>query len=218
MCADSSAGDTNTSTATIYLIRHGEKPPTNPPPHGVKPVGDHDPHSLTTAGWQRSGALMTLFAPLDKRFRQGFARPDRLVAPLYTDPTTPPENERTHLTIDAIRQATGYTVETPCKVGDEDIKGKNGLTLGQTLATDTGVTLLCWEHHGLQPIALGIAPHADVPPWDGKRFDMVWAFTSDTGPNGFTFDQIPQLLLPNDSANPIVGKKKEEADPQPNSA
>ena len=50
---------------------------------------------------------------------------------------------------------------------------------------------------------MGIAPHADIPPWDGKRFDMVWVFTSDTGPSGFKFTQIAQLLLPGDRKHPI---------------
>jgi hypothetical protein len=49
MSADSSAGQTNTSTATIYLIRDGEKPPTKPQPHGVKSVdAPVDGGTLTT--------------------------------------------------------------------------------------------------------------------------------------------------------------------------
>ena len=214
MSADSSAGHTNTSTATIYLIRHGEKPPKIPPPHGLTAAGEHDDdHSLTIRGWQRAGALMTLFAPVDQQFRAGFAHPDRLVAPKYTD--APAVDERTHQTIDVIRQQTGYTVEMPCKVAEKDDKLK---AVGRTLATYTGVTLVCWEHDDLQPIAQGVAPNADIPPWDGDRFDMVWVFTSDTGPDGFDFTQIPQLLLPGDISDPIVRKKKEEGALQTSSA
>jgi hypothetical protein len=203
MHADSSAGRKDTSTSTIYLIRHGEKPADDPPPHGVKADGDHDQHSLSTRGWQRAGALVTLFAPLDKQFRAGFMPPAWLVAPKYTDPKTPPQNERTHQTIDPIRQATGLSVETPRKVGDEDTR-VHGKTLGETLAGHTGVTLVCWEHHGLDLIAAGIAPQAAIPPWDGKRFDVVWVFTLEPGSSSYAFTQIPQLLLPFDSPRPIT--------------
>jgi hypothetical protein len=202
MSTDSSAGHHGTSTATIFLIRHGEKPPLTPPPNGVTSSGDVDPHSLSTIGWQRAGALMTLFAPLDSQFRVGFMNPMRVVVPQYTDPITPADNERTHQTIHPIRTQLGLSVETPCKVGEEKTSG-----LGHHLAGKTGVTLVCWEHHGLQLIAEGIAPHAEIPPWDGKRFDMVWVFTSDTGPSGFKFKQIPQLLLPADSPHPIEKQK-----------
>src|SRR4051812_46930038 len=132
MSTDASAAHKHISTSTIYLIRHGEKPADTPPPHGVTAAGDHDEHSLSTSGWQRAGALVTLFAPLDKQFRPGFMSPARLVAPKYTDPKAPAENERTHQTIAPIMQATGQSVETPCKVGDEDTK-QHGQTLGETL-------------------------------------------------------------------------------------
>src|SRR5262245_45478250 len=134
------------STSTIFLIRHGEKPADTPPPHGVDADGDHDPHSLSTRGWQRAGALVPLFAPLDKQFRQGFTSPTRLVAPVYTD--APPANERTHQTIDPVRHALHVPVERPCKVGDEE-KSR----LGEKLAGEAGVTLVCWEHKGLEVIA-----------------------------------------------------------------
>src|SRR5262245_10870449 len=127
------------------MIRHGEKPPSTPPPHGLTPEGNQDDkHSLTIRGWQRAGALMTLFAPVNGQFRQGFARPDRLVAPEYTDPNTPAKDERTHETIDVIRQATGLTLITPCPVAEKRDKLKK---VGHSLTTYTGVTLVCWEHH-----------------------------------------------------------------------
>jgi len=53
-----------TAVATkIMLIRHAEKPPNNPPPHGVDAKGDHDSESLIVQGWQRAGALTVYFAP-----------------------------------------------------------------------------------------------------------------------------------------------------------
>jgi hypothetical protein len=201
MSTDISAGHKHDTSTTIYLIRHGEKPAATPPPNGVTADGEIDPHSLSTRGWQRAGALMTLFAPLDNQFRAGFMSPVRVVAPKYTDPTAPAGNERTHQTIHSIKHQLGLSVETPCKVGEE-----TSSKLGQYLAAKGGVTLVCWEHDGLQPIGKGIAPDADIPPWDGTRFDVVWVFASDTGPGGFAFTQIPQLLLPLDSPDPIKSK------------
>ena len=54
------------SNATkIMIIRHAEKPTTTPPPplNGVTITGKQDKDSLIPRGWQRAGALVTLFAP-----------------------------------------------------------------------------------------------------------------------------------------------------------
>src|SRR5690242_18318012 len=48
----------------IMVIRHAEKPTTkHQPPYGVNYVGEQDWESLTVRGWQRAGALVTLFDP-----------------------------------------------------------------------------------------------------------------------------------------------------------
>ena len=111
--------------------------------------------------------------------------------------------------------AEELTPETP-EESEEPIKQrKNGLYPGVSdeLAESMKSGWADTELHDLQPIAQGIAPNADIPPWDGDRFDMVWVFTSDTGPDGFNFTQIPQLLLPGDISDPIVRKKKAEGAP-----
>ena len=50
------------SPDTIVLIRHGEKPGQDGPPHGVNRHGEHDDHSLSVRGWTRAGALAAMFA------------------------------------------------------------------------------------------------------------------------------------------------------------
>ena len=53
--------------STIMIIRHAEKPPeppASPPPFGVTPDGTQDEHSLSVRGWQRAGALVSLFVPI----------------------------------------------------------------------------------------------------------------------------------------------------------
>ena len=55
---------TVTPAATkIMLIRHAEKPQSNPPLQGVDINGEPDNESLIVLGWQRAGALVVYFAP-----------------------------------------------------------------------------------------------------------------------------------------------------------
>ena len=67
------------SASQIMLIRHAEKPPDAPPPHGVSAHGDHDGGSLTVRGWQRAGALVLLFTPgVAKALGHGLSVPNHL--------------------------------------------------------------------------------------------------------------------------------------------
>ena len=50
----------------IILIRHAEKPDRTK--QGVSEAGKADPEELVVRGWQRSGALVHLFAPRDGKF------------------------------------------------------------------------------------------------------------------------------------------------------
>lgn len=146
------------------MIRHGEKPPDSPPPHGVDVDGEHDPHSLVPRGWQRAGALATLFAPRDAAGR----------------PPQPPRPKR--------------------------LLGGAGDQAGKALAAvRTGVTLVCWEHTAIPTIGASICPGGPIPSeWPGDRFDVVWSFTLDPGTGTYAFEQIPQLLLAGDIADPIA--------------
>ncbi|MEA2409523.1 MAG: hypothetical protein QOC77_84 [Thermoleophilaceae bacterium] len=74
---------------SIFIIRHGEKPP---PGHGVDAGGKQDEHSLVPLGWQRAGALATLFAGKRAASR-----------------------ERTHQTITPLAALLGVEIESPYK-------------------------------------------------------------------------------------------------------
>jgi hypothetical protein len=103
-------GVAHAEVRTIFIIRHAEKPHT-PPPYGVDIDGNHDKHSLLPRGWQRAGALATLFAPCEGDFRPGLKIPTQLIAPDYGD-----ENEnarhRPHETLLPLKQRIGLDVET----------------------------------------------------------------------------------------------------------
>lgn len=190
---------------TIFIIRHGEKPPdppATPPPYSCHADGSPDPglHSLIPLGWQRAGALAALFDPEDGQFRAGLARPTRLIAPKYAKE---PENERTHQTIQPLANRLRKPIETPYEEGEEK-------DLGKDLAKPPhkGITLVCWEHKKLHVIADHICPKGTPIPgkdkWPGKRFDVVWRCAPDPATGVYAFDQIPQMLLAGDSSDPIA--------------
>ena len=60
----------------IMLIRHAERPSDDGKVRGVTAAGDQDSEELVVRGWQRSGALVRLFAP-----RNGVFADPRLAEP-----------------------------------------------------------------------------------------------------------------------------------------
>jgi hypothetical protein len=182
----------------IFIIRHGEKPPDPPPPYGVDITGVRDEHSLVALGWQRAGALATLFAPFGGHLRPGLQTPGQLISPQYTKSISA---HRTYQTIYPLSQLAGVSIESPYPEGQEQ-------ELGETVAAATsGVTLICWEHHALPTIAEHIGPLAagtKIPKtWPGKRFDVVWCFVREASASEYVFSQVPQMLLDGDSHTSI---------------
>jgi hypothetical protein len=178
------------------LIRHAEKPPENPPPHGVDTDGDHNNEALTVRGWQRAGALVVLMAPsagplqdnalatprfifasrLDRR--NGSARPQQTVAPL----------------IDKLGKAVSVDLELG--IGDE------AELAARAMACD-GTVLICWAHGQIPAIVRGLSlsreTAASAPDaWPDARFDLVWVFDLDPPSRQYRFSQRPQLLLAGD--------------------
>jgi broad specificity phosphatase PhoE len=175
---------------SIFIIRHGEKPP---PGHGVDAGGKQDEHSLVPLGWQRAGALATLFAGK----RAAFPEPTELIAPKYAKDAS---RERTHQTITPLAALLGVEIESPYK------EGKEKKLAGKVAAATSGVTLICWEHDHLPAIAANIPtpPGTAIPAsWPGKRFDVVWCFALDSDSGVYEFSQVPQMLLHGDRDTPI---------------
>ena len=175
---------------SIFIIRHGEKPP---PGHGVEEDGTQDKHSLVPLGWQRAGALATFFAGP----RASLAQPTVLIAPQYAKHG---KRERTHETIAPLAALLGLEVTSPFGKGEE-------AKLGADLAAATaGVTLVCWEHTHLPAIAESIPKPAgtQIPTsWPAERFDVVWGFERDAQAGLYEFSQVPQMLLHGDLDTPI---------------
>jgi hypothetical protein len=198
---------------TIYIIRHGEKPPDPPAggsglaqpaptaPFGVDFQGNQDPHSLLPRGWQRSGALAALFDPALGTPQAGLRTPGALLSPSYGSPGKTAEH-RTHQTIQGLSDRLGLAIVSAYAEGQEPQLAAN------VVSSYSGVVLICWEHGHIPAIATSLptVPGTAIPQaWPGSRFDVIWTFTLVPGAASaqYTFGQIPQQLLSGDAATVI---------------
>lgn len=180
-------------TGTLVMItRHAEKPATSGPPQGIDVNGNPDPHSLTVRGWTRAGALVQLFAPGLGVSRVGLARPTAV----YAAGGISGEGERPRETVTPLAARLGLAVNTRYSKGDE-------VALAKECANRGGPTLICWQHGEIPAILAAFGQVTPAPPtsWPDNRFDMVWVLTPKSG--GWSFTQVPHLLLDGDSADPI---------------
>jgi hypothetical protein len=180
----------------IMIIRHGEKQPESGPPHSITLDGVRDPASLTVRGWQRAGALVRFFAPVNGVFMNPhLAQPTYLygMAPVKEGHSVRPQE-----TITPLRDALlGENV--PWNFGIESGHEKE---LVEDVMCQAGVVLICWEHQQIVDIASYIPVEGQAVPakWPGERFDLVWVFDLDPITGHYTFTVTTQQLLPCDSA------------------
>jgi hypothetical protein len=179
--------------ALIMIIRHGEKPPASGLPQGVDAGGNPDRHSLTAQGWRRAGALFELFAPANGVPRPGLGRPTAI----YAAGGTAGEGLRTRQTVTPLAAHLGIPINTRFSKGDES-------ALAQEVAGRTEPTLICWQHGELPAVATALPNVAPTPPaaWPDDRYDLVWVLTP--AADGWSFHQIPELLLDGDSNQSIA--------------
>ena len=186
----------------IMIIRHAEKPTTTPPPptNGVTITGTQDKDSLIPRGWQRAGALVALFAP-----SSGPLQNSNLATPqfIYATATSDSEGNRPEETITPLAQKLGLTPnESFTKTQLEEV--------ATSAYSCNGVVLISWPHGEIPKlcwlIPLSTNNKNPIPSsWPSDRFDVVFVFDLDTSSEifGYTFSQVPQLLLAGDSAAPI---------------
>lgn len=198
----SQTASTVTPTATkIMLIRHAEKPPSNPPPHGVDTKGDHDSESLIVLGWQRAGALVVFFAPSVGPFQNSeIATPATIYASQVASGSS---SERPQETVSPLIDKLGSGNVT---VNFNFPKGQEQDVANSAMACN-GIVLICWEHQNIPLITkwFPISPNNPNPvptEWpDGPngegRYDVVWVFDLDST-GAYCFYEEPQLLLPGD--------------------
>jgi hypothetical protein len=202
----------------IMVIRHAEKPGNY---NGVRYSGvnhlgtisgDTGKNHLVTLGWERAGALVTLFAPPWGPKTSALASPQFLFAsdpvPKHGDDAGDDgPSQRPYETLTPLAARLGLEIDTTHR------KSKYAEMVTAALACD-GVVLIAWQH---QDIALktktgdpGISQEIltqtttkqifDVPAnWptgsDGARYDLVFVFDRPKGTGPITdFVVVPQQL------------------------
>ncbi len=192
----------------IMVIRHAEKPDSyNGTAYaGITATGSADPESLVTIGWQRAGALATLFAPPWGPKTLALPQPQFIYA---ADPGEPGDqtdktpSQRPFQTISAVAAALMLDANTKHKKKDYPDMVKHALA-------KSGVVLICWQHEDIPSIGeallsqtgtTGITIPAIWPTGpQGARYDLVWMLSRPTGSGPITaFTQIAQMLLPGDA-------------------
>lgn len=177
----------------IMLIRHAEKPDANGN-LGVTITGREDPRELSVRGWQRAGALIGMFAP------SAAAPPgSAIVTPTTIFASAPtPNSIRPLRTVETLAQRLAIELNASYGNGDEATLVASALDAG-------AVVLISWKHDGLPKLANAIVGDTQVTPrrWPAERFDVVWVFDRTKDASGWTFEQVPQLLLPGDQQDPI---------------
>ena len=174
----------------IMIIRHGEKPDKKQAVKGVSQAGVKSKQELSPRGWQRSGALVRFFNPLNSDLcsHPALARPDMIIA---EDPKGHIKSERPLHTVLALAQSLHKKVFRRYTKGQEQ-------ALVKFVTAQPGVVLISWEHSAIIDIANLLLGNSRSCPqkWRGKRFDLVWVF--ERKKSGWKFTQVPQLLLPGD--------------------
>ena len=180
-------------TTKIMVIRHAERPNGA---QGVMPDGTPNPEALTAIGWQRADALVGLFAPPGGHFTDPHLRtPQAIYASGIAHHS---DSLRPQQTVTPLAEKLGLRLNTDFPKGDEAALVRAATTIG-------GVVLIAWEHEAIPEIAqLVLGGNQGIPQhWPGNRFDLVWVFDRPDQSGMWSFAQVPQRLLPGDSADPI---------------
>lgn len=187
------AATRDSAADVVMLIRHGEKPPDSGKPYGITADGVKDDSSLTTRGWSRAGSLVGLFAPAGGTpIRSGLRTPDAI----FATTSTSSGHHRMLQTVTPLAAKLGKTVNTSYAKGDT-------AGVAAAVAKRSGTTLVSWEHSEIPDIAAHLGAVSPTPPstWPDERFDVVWVFARSG--SGWSFTQVPQLLLSGDKSDPI---------------
>lgn len=217
---------TNSNATKIMIIRHAEKPLENPPTSGVEINGTQNQDSLIVQGWQRAGALVTLFAPARGPLQDPhLATPQFIYAAKVSKSSDPKKGSASSDPEEGNRpQQTVKPLIDQLQKPPVNAEGGMALQLNFTFEKDSvaevaqsaiscdGIVLISWPHGQIPNLAHQIPPSPNskhkIPKgkWPGDRFDIVWVFDLDTSLStvGYIFRQVPQLLLAGDSPEPIT--------------
>ena len=182
----------------IMIIRHGEKPDDST--SGINASGNEDDSSMTATGWDRAHRLVDLFDPAAGDPRPGLARPKAIYAAGANDNG---EGQRTRETVQPLADRLGILAVTTFGKGDEE-------KLIEHVLSQPGPTLISWQHGEIPAMAEAFPGATPTPPteWPDDRYDVIWTLTKTV--DGWQFAQLPELVLPQDQADPIEASPIED--------
>lgn len=180
----------------IILLRHAEKPVKDNAPFGVNRKGERNKESLTVRGWQRAGALTSLFVPPN-----GHLQHPSLATPQFLYASKPLLRKGSRRSLQTI---TPLAERLEIKINSEFQRAEFGSMIDEVFSCK-GVVLICWQREYIPDIAsLILANQMPAPSnWPEDRFDMIWIFDLHRLSSTYRFRQVPQLLLAGDSTTPI---------------
>jgi hypothetical protein len=172
----------------VMIIRHAEKPAKNDPAVGVGPNGSQDEKDLTVKGWQRAGALVRFFAPIDDHYLDNaISRPTTIFAS-GIGPNN--KSKRPRHTVLPLSKLIGV------EITDSFLKGEER-DLARAILNEQGVVLVAWEHKAISDIVSALTSNeVSSPAWPDDRFDIVLVLQS--AASGWKLTQVPQMLLGGD--------------------
>ena len=179
----------------ILIIRHAEKPAKDGPPYGVTRKGERSKESLEVRGWERAGALASLFAFLDGHYQHAsLARPQFLFA---SKPVKRRGSRRPVETITPLAERLSVKIVTEYRRSELE-------EMLDDVFSRKGVVLICWQREYIPQIASYILNNKKtVPDWPEDRFDMAWVFDLQKSSGQYKFKQVPQSLLLGDRVTHI---------------
>jgi hypothetical protein len=182
----------------IMIIRHAEKPTGHFA--GVHESGASSPHNLIVRGWQRAGALASLFAPAQGPLQHELlAKPAFIFASAAVDDPVPgsSRSRRSQETVTPLAQRIGVEIDLTFSKGEEK-------ALAEAAKACEGPVLIAWQHENISMIANSILGAKFAPPyWPPERFDLIFVLTLHPSEGKYSFAQVPQCLLAGDSPVPI---------------
>lgn len=180
----------------IMLLRHAEKPAKDDAPYGVTRKGERSKESLEVRGWQRAGALASLFVPAIDHFpHRALATPQFLYA---SKPLRRKGSRRPLETILPLAEKLSIKINT-------EYQRSQLVNMIADVFSRKGVVLICWQREYIPEIAALILGKKKVAPseWPEERFDMIWVFDLVRSTGAYKFQQVPQELLAGDLTTPI---------------
>jgi hypothetical protein len=183
----------------IMLIRHAERPTKTA--KAVTAEGKPEREELIVRGWQRSGALIRLFAPRKEKFMdKRLAEPKTIFASAIGRQS---ESLRPQHTVLALANHLQLNLDVRFPKGGE-------LALAKAAIDATGPVLIAWEHEAIPKIVNAIVGNKTTCPkkWPGSRYDLIWVLHRRKPGAKWKFEQVPQMLLDGDSKQPAPFVRK----------